>query len=121
MPQTSRGKVLRPLDTQRSQQCRQGIVAFKSQGERRVQLSNQIKFKPLSRSQKIGWVVTSFVYGLCVVAIGISEPLSTSWGESHFVGLLVCWLIGVALLRVYLQDKDVTSFRSLTGLRSDRT
>ncbi|HRK57670.1 MAG TPA: hypothetical protein PLQ67_09140 [Burkholderiaceae bacterium] len=78
----------------------------------------KIKFTELSMAQYLGWVWASLVYGVFVVGIGIVLGIfaSPDWWFPMLV-LFLCWLAGVGLLRVYIQDKDPADFKSILGLR----
>jgi hypothetical protein len=78
--------------------------------------------KPLSVGQRLGWYLASLIHGACVVAIahGSLDDLDVLWAEEPWVIMAVhafSWLVGVALLRVYVQDKDPTDFFDIIGLK----
>lgn len=76
----------------------------------------------LSIGQRLGWYFSSAVYGLCLVAIGTAADAFGGPAPIFAIAVfLVAWLVGVFGLRLYLQDKDPTSFRSILGLdKKDR-
>lgn len=81
-----------------------------------------MRINKLSTGQRLGWYFSSAVYGLCLVAIGTGAD--AFGGPAPILAIavfLVSWLVGVFGLRLYLQDKDPTSFRSILGLdKKDR-
>jgi hypothetical protein len=82
----------------------------------------KLELKQLSFGQRIGWYFSSLVYGACIAAIAAqSKVLSDTVDAVPYLVFLACWLIGVGLLRIYLQDKDPTSFRSIMGFRNDKS
>jgi hypothetical protein len=76
-----------------------------------------VRITKLSTVQRLGWYFSSAVYGLCLVAIGTGAEASGGPAPVFSIAVfLVSWLVGVFGLRLYLQDKDPTSFRSILGL-----
>lgn len=78
-----------------------------------------MKFRKMTSGQRLGWYFASTVYGLCVLAIGIQSGFL--FDENIFVEaalvFILFWLVGVIGLRLYVQDVDPTSFRSIMGLK----
>jgi hypothetical protein len=77
-----------------------------------------MRMTPLSFGQQLGWYFSSAVYGLCLIAIGFSADAFSGPVPEFAIGVFfACWMVGVVGMRLYLQDKDPTSFRSILGLR----
>jgi hypothetical protein len=81
-----------------------------------------MKLSPITLGQRLGWYWASIVYGICVVIIASSshDSLSVLWEFEPLVpyGVFVAmWLVGVGLMRIYLQDKDPTDIAHLLGLK----
>lgn len=79
-------------------------------------------FKPLTSTQRLGWAFASLTYGvtMIVVASQLGVPIWSYEGDAFVFGVVVqaaCWLVGVVLMRVYLQDKDPTDLRDLFAMR----
>lgn len=74
-----------------------------------------MRLKKLSDEQRKGWYIAGTVYGVCVLLVGHQAGALTGAVEWLIFGL--AWVAGVALLRVYIQDKDPTDFRDIVGLR----
>lgn len=92
---------------------------------RQTNLDSMKFLKPLSPGQRLGWYFASLIYGICVVAIahGSLDELDVLWDEEPWVIVAVhalAWLVGVVLLRVYVQDKDPTDFVDIVGLKRKR-
>lgn len=76
------------------------------------------KFKSLNGTQQVAWYSASLTLGLTLVLVGAFNSAFTgpSFAFPFFVFCL-SWLIGVVLLRRYIQDVDPTSLRSILGLQ----
>jgi len=76
------------------------------------------KLKPLSSLHRLGWYSASLGFGLCLVAIAVKADVFAN-RESFPVAAFIFgtfWLIGVVLLRFYIQQvEDPTSFKSIFG------
>jgi len=60
---------------------------------------------------------SSIVYGLCVLAIGISADVFSGPAPGFALGVFfAAWIAGVLGLRLCVQDKDPTPIRSIFGL-----
>jgi hypothetical protein len=73
--------------------------------------------------QRLGWYWASIVYGVCVAVIASTsrDSLSVLWDSQPWIPYGVfafMWLVGVGLLRVYLQDKNPTDISDLLGLKN---
>lgn len=86
-----------------------------------------MKLRKLNAAQSMGWGTSSMIYGTGLIVVFFTiGPGGTAAGASSYDWVAVAvfgaaWLVGVAGLRYYLQDKDPASFHSLLGLdKSDR-
>ncbi len=76
-----------------------------------------MRITKLSFGQQLGWYFSSIVYGLCVLAIGFSADAYRGLAPAFAHGVFFAvWIAGVLGLRLYVQDKDPTSIRSILGL-----
>lgn len=76
----------------------------------------------MTSTQRLGWAFASLVYGvtMIVVASRLGVPIWSYEGEAFVFAVAVlaaCWLVGVVLMRIYLQDKDPMDLRDLFGMR----
>lgn len=77
-----------------------------------------MKIEKLTVGQYLGWVFASAVFGICVIYVGVvSGVLSSDDWYVPAVILAIGWGIGTMLMRLYIQDKDPTSFRSILGIQ----
>lgn len=74
-----------------------------------------MKLRRLSDEQRKGGYIAGTVYGFCVLLVAHHAGALTGAVEWLIFG--IAWVAGVALLRVYIQDKDPTDVRDLLGLR----
>lgn len=82
---------------------------------------SKLALKKLSTAQTLGWIFSSFAFGIALIAIVISTGTKIARGDAGAaVSLLVVWLIGTFFLRIYFQDKDPTSLKSILGMRDLR-
>jgi hypothetical protein len=76
-----------------------------------------MRLSKLSFGQRLGWYFASFVYGVCVIAVGFTHRVFEGPTPGFAIGIfIISWLVGVLCLRIYLQDKDPTSFTSILGV-----
>ncbi len=78
----------------------------------------KFRLSELSVGQYLGWIWASAVYGLCVLYVASKSGSLES--PDHLVPTAIfifCWLAGVGLLRIYVQDKDPMDFKDLLGLK----
>jgi hypothetical protein len=81
-----------------------------------------MRIHTLTLGQRLGWCFSSLVYGICLIAIGFSAGVFGGVDAWFAVAVFsVAWIIGVLGLRLYVQDKDPTSFRSILAIDRDRT
>jgi hypothetical protein len=81
--------------------------------------------RPITLGQRLGWYWASIVYGICVALIASSsrDDLSVLWESEPWVPrstFILMWLVGVGLLRIYLQGKNPTDLADLFGLKKSR-
>jgi hypothetical protein len=74
-----------------------------------------MKLKVLSQEQRNAWYIAGTVYGACILFFGHQADALTGWGEWVIFG--IAWVAGVVLLRIFIQDKDPTDFRSSLGIK----
>ena len=77
-----------------------------------------MKLRRLSDEQRKGGYIAGTVYGFCVLLVAHHVGALTGAVEWLIFGL--AWIAGVALLRVYIQDRDPTDVRHLLGLRQKK-
>lgn len=77
-----------------------------------------MRFKELSDEQRKGWYIAGTIYGASILFVGHQAGALTGVVEWLIFGL--AWVAGLALLRVYIQDKDPTDFWDILGLRKKK-
>ena len=77
-----------------------------------------MRFKELSDEQRKGWYIAGTIYGACILFVGYQAGAFTGVVEWLIFGL--AWVAGLALLRLYIQDKDPTDFLDILGLRKKK-
>lgn len=81
----------------------------------------KFKLQKLSLEQYSGWLWASFVYGICIVLIAIQSGYFDSSDQMFPIGVFIfCWLVGVLLVRIYIQNKDPTDLKDLLRLKKKR-
>jgi|GEM_PF-6162641 hypothetical protein len=63
-----------------------------------------MKFKSLSEHQRIAWYCASAVFGICLAVLGFSTGAFANGQTFALILFAVCWLAGVLLLRLFLQQ-----------------
>lgn len=77
-----------------------------------------MKLRRLSDEQRKGGYIAGTVHGVCVLLVAHQARALTGAVEWLIFGL--AWIAGVALLRVYIQDRDPTDVRHLLSLRQKK-
>lgn len=65
-----------------------------------------MKIKRLSETQRVTWYSASAVFGICLVVLGFTTSAFSSGQAFPFIIFAACWLAGILLLRLFLQQFD---------------
>jgi hypothetical protein len=84
-----------------------------------------VRFHPLTKPQRWGWYLASFISGFWLIAVAVGDKdISKLLADQDFGILLIfslLWLAGVVALRLYIQDKDPADLLSILGLRRSKS
>ncbi len=79
-----------------------------------------MKLKKLNKQQTIGLITASVIYALCIIFVAFGAQRDGQIAVNDSFAVMVCglaWFFGVIGLRVYFQNKDMSDFYDVFGLK----